>query len=280
MITCNLLGGLGNQLFQIFAVISYSIDCNNIPAFSDLEHTIGITRRYTYWNTLLIYLRKYIFLNLPSHLPILREKAFTYNELPIIKDLFDVRLVGYFQSYKYFEKNKTKILEMIQIESQKNQLRKQVKYDFYNTISIHFRIGDFQLLQDKHPILTKTYYQNAIRYILMNMSSEMKKKINILYFCETTDVIYVEQIIEELKTEFKEPTFTQINFAFKDWEQLLIMSCCRYNIIANSTFSWWGAYFNKHIEKIVCYPSKWFGPSLSHSTRDLFPEEWIKIKDI
>ena len=56
---------------------------------------------------------------------------------------------------------------------------------------------------------------------------------------------------------------------------MLLMSCCEHHIIANSSFSWWGAYLNMNPDKIVCY-LKWFN-SESHNTDDLFPEEWIKI---
>ncbi|MFM8313149.1 MAG: alpha-1,2-fucosyltransferase [Deltaproteobacteria bacterium] len=58
---------------------------------------------------------------------------------------------------------------------------------------------------------------------------------------------------------------------------MLLMSVCKDNIIANSSFSWWGAYFNSNPNKIVTYPSKWFGPIAGHDTRDLCPPEWNKI---
>jgi hypothetical protein len=63
-----------------------------------------------------------------------------------------------------------------------------------------------------------------------------------------------------------------------DYEQMLLMSSCRHNVIANSTFSWWGSYLGNTTKKIVCYPSLWFGVKLKQKdTKDLFPPEWTKI---
>jgi hypothetical protein len=66
---------------------------------------------------------------------------------------------------------------------------------------------------------------------------------------------------------------------FEDWEQMIFMSCCKFNIIANSTFSWWGAFLNTIENRVVCYPSLWFGPKNVHmDTRDLFKGlPWEKI---
>lgn len=60
---------------------------------------------------------------------------------------------------------------------------------------------------------------------------------------------------------------------------MLIISLCECNVIANSTFSWWGAYFNTNNDKIVCYPNIWFGNACKdkNNIQDLFPENWIKI---
>ena len=71
--------------------------------------------------------------------------------------------------------------------------------------------------------------------------------------------------------------FIQCSYSVNDYEQLLLMSLCHHNIIANSTFSWWGAYFNSNPEKVDCYPSTWFGAKCNHSSRDLFPDNWVKI---
>ena len=62
-----------------------------------------------------------------------------------------------------------------------------------------------------------------------------------------------------------------------DYIELYLMSRCNNNIIANSSFSWWGGWLNDHNDKLVIGPSKWFGSSIPHSARDIIPERWITI---
>ena len=101
--------------------------------------------------------------------------------------------------------------------------------------------------------------------------------LNILFFCENVDYDDVIIMVNKLSLRFPNYTFTRASNTLDDWEQLLLMSCCHHNIIANSSFSWWGAYFNSSVDKIVCYPSVWFGPAAKNDTRDLCPDEWIQI---
>jgi hypothetical protein len=146
--------------------------------------------------------------------------------------------------------------------------------DLNNNISMHFRLGDYKYLQHRHPITTYNYYERAIKYIKNKKPNE---KYTILYFCEDSDFNDVLLTIQKLQNEFPDYHFVRGDRTLVDWEQLLLMSCCHHNIIANSSFSWWGAYFNLHTDKIVCYPSVWFGPALNYNTKDLCPREWIKI---
>ena len=103
---------------------------------------------------------------------------------------------------------------------------------------------------------------------------------NGLYFCQKQDNNVVKKKIIILKEKFPQLTFIKASDEKEDWEQMLMMSCCEHNIIANSSFSWWGAYFNRNKDKIVCYPSVWFGSKSSNNTKDLCPNEWIKTNII
>jgi hypothetical protein len=150
---------------------------------------------------------------------------------------------------------------------------KHRNFSFKNTISMHFRRGDYKQLQHNHPLLTYEYYHKALTHIVTQKN--FNTFISILIFCEKNDLNDVSPIIERLKRVFPALSFQVIDFNISDWEQLLLMSLCRDNIIANSSYSWWAAYFNLDPGKIVCYPEKWFGPNLAHySTKDMMPECW------
>ena len=139
---------------------------------------------------------------------------------------------------------------------------------------MHFRLGDYKKIQEFHPLATYEYYERAMEH----MKNAAPNTFNtVLYFCEDEDIDDVLNTINKLTIKFPEITFTRGENTLADWEQLLLMSLCHHNIIANSSFSWWGAYFNSHTDKIVCYPSVWFGPSAGHNTIDLCPPQWVKI---
>jgi hypothetical protein len=98
----------------------------------------------------------------------------------------------------------------------------------------------------------------------------------ILYVHEDEDTDYVNQTIQMLQGEYKNIIFVSTKpFVLSDWEEMLVMSLCDHHIIANSTFSWWGAFLNTKDDKMVIYPERWFGFHMD--MRDRFPEKWIKI---
>lgn len=309
-ITCNLKGGLGNQLFQIFTTISVAKNSQNMFVFFDHEY-LGInstTKRQTYWNTFLSQLIPHLVKDKEINIDIKqnkyrllehREESFSYKSIPDFKlyknDL--VFLNGYFQSPKYFESYKNEIINLLSINQYKKQIFDEFdkEYDFSSIISIHFRLGDYKKLHNYHPILPIKYYIDSITYIVnyltnlnylidTNTDNKLIKYITILYVYEENEIDneIVEKMLQKIKIELPKNILNKLIFKkipnyLSDWKQMLFMSCCSNNIIANSTFSWWSAFLNDNPHKMVCYPSIWFGKDNNHNINDLFLPEWKKI---
>ena len=276
MITCQLSGGLGNQLFQIFATLSYSIRHNISVMFEYTNETTeymtmeGSKMRDTYWNTFFVNiiglttysLARNSMIDVSSFFPY-KEPKFEYTELPVEIASRNMKLVGYFQSYKYFQEKEEYIFKLLKIQKLQEMVKKIYELPIEDSVSLHFRLGDYQYL-DEHPILPLEYYKKALRHISNN---------NVTVFSQKEDEQMVDIQLNILREEFPETTFTKIDDTISDWEQLLLMSCCKDHIIANSTFSWWGAHLNRG-NKIVCYPEKWLE---TKNTDDMFPPSWVKI---
>lgn len=281
MITCKLQGGLGNQLFQIYTTIAYSIQMNNKFFFFNIKELKNpITDRHTYWDTFLKSLTPFLLspelLDVKS-ISIVKEKAFSYTALSTNYEKKIKILNGYFQSPKYFDPYFQTINRILRIDDEKARLTNKylnlINKDM--PISMHFRQGDYKKLPEHYVILDIEYYRAAL-----NCITQLEPQItNVLYFCEDHDLEDIERMIITLKEEFPLIIFERADTSLEDWEQLILMSLCRYNIIANSTFSWWGAYLNTYKRKRVVCPLKWFGPKVEkiNNLKDLFPEDWIKL---
>ena len=204
----------------------------------------------------------------------MNEAGFEYVPVPFINR--DFKLVGYFQSYKYFEQHYDNIYRSLRIDESIAELRGKIqdRIDTNNTISLHIRCGDYKGLQDHHPLLPTRYYTKAIEAII---DETKRDNWDLIYFYEPGDHDYVHDMINSLSDKFNNINFISTDHDLQDYEQLLLMSLCRNNIIANSSFSWWGAYLNHNKDKIVCRPSIWFGNALSHNIKDLCPAEWNVI---
>lgn len=307
------MGGLGNQLFQIFATIAYSIQLQQPFAFTNARQ-LGIgstTVRSTYWDSIFKRLQPFLQPSTnfhPSKWHLVKEPHFSFADLmPIMADLLQrnnnrIMIHGYFQSEKYFAEHYSTICRMLHIEQQRyillDKLDKLNQLDqsdmgttmdvFSHTISLHFRLGDYVALSDFYPLATIDYYIASLQHIIERTN---ESSWQVMYFCEDADLPKVLNQINIISAHVP-LTFIRANLdisnrvapsadnTLTDWEQLLLMSCCKHNIIANSSFSWWGAYFNTNSDKIVCYPKHWFGPAASatiDSTADLCPTEWTGI---
>lgn len=267
-VTCKLMGGLGNQLFEIFTTIAFAMQTGKQFYFLDIEKLDG-GKRHTYFETFLHRLKPCLKNNLEPGQLVYHEPFFEHKLIPV----YATFLHGYFQSYKYFDKVKKNICSFLDVDAKQKKIMMDAQpFDFERTVSVHFRLGDYKKLAHVYPILGESYYINALEFIV-----KIKEITQVLYFCEEQEMIEIEtSVIPFLQEQFPKLAFIKCSSGLQDWEEMLLMSCCAHNIIANSSFSWWGAYFNENREKIVCYPAKWFQEN-KNNTKDLCPHTWVQI---
>ena len=259
-VSIQLSGGLGNNLFQIACAYAYSLKHNKELIL--VNEKFGITHNAldTYKDNVL---RKIDFVNKKdfSGFKVYQELVFNYQEIPFIEG--DVLLLGYYQSELYFKEYEKEIRELFSFPEELINSIKEKHKDILNkeTCSVHARRTNYIQLSDSHPVQSVNYYMKAIRKINMPESGRF--------------VVFSDDI-EWCKTQFLNEMFVFIE-AQKDYEDLLLMSMCQNNIIANSSFSWWGAWLNNNLNKHVYAPSVWFGKSAPNNTKDLYCEGWEKI---
>lgn len=256
MITCQLKGGLGNMLFQVATTVALALRNGDNPVFDLKSHwahqgnkptrfTKGIFRG-------LVHERK------PKHRAVYQEPHFHYAPIPYAPDL---KLDGYFQSEKHFADRRAELLELLSpTREQSEYLAKKYGALFeQRVVSLHVRRGDYVKLADHHPPCTEDYYRRAMaglgpaRYLVFSDD---------IAFC---------------KKAFAGPELTFVSEKDEQLEMHL-MSMCHGHVIANSSFSWWGAWLNRREGVPVFAPKIWFGPALAQNdTKDLVPDRWQRI---
>lgn len=234
--------------------------------------------RPTYWGNFLAALSPFLDDTLnPTHL--VKEPDFKFSPSFEVSQLNDhditpvYILVGYFQSYRYFDEHLAIIRKMLRFDAIKAQVL--AKSQPIADVSMHFRIGDYVHYPTMHPIQPIEYYMRALNEMFARHMFE-----TVLFFCEDCDYLTVMEVyIGPLVKANPYLTFIHANPNLTDWEQMVAMSLCPNNIIANSAFSWWAAYLNTNPDKIVIAPKQWFGSQFAntHPTDDLLPKSWIQI---
>ncbi len=184
-----------------------------------------------------------------------------FNYTPI-KYFDKIRLSGYFQSEKFFDKEYVRELFALDEERRTYIMEKYGHLLNQEIISIHVRRGDYVNRPLRQPVCCMPYFRRAIAYFGKDKQ----------YFVFSDDVKWCKK------------RFTGSNFHFPDRESpvtdLYLQSLCTHNIISNSSYSWWGAWLNNNPEKIVLVPKDWFGIQMkNYDLSDLIPEEWIKIRN-
>ncbi len=174
---------------------------------------------------------------------------------------------GYFQTEKYFSDIKEEIIKDLQLKNPINDTNKKMieLMTSCNSVSLHIRRGDYVELEDIHGLCNLDYYNNALKII-----KEKVKNPKIFVFSD--DLKWCK---ENLNKDIP-MTFVDINDDSTNYLDLNLMRNCKHNIIANSTFSWWGAWLNTNQNKIVIAPKIWH-KKYQHKFKDIIPESWIRL---
>jgi hypothetical protein len=286
MVVTKLYGGLGNQMFQYAVGRTVSLLNNNSEFFLDVswfkkikgntqrEYELGpfnIVEKFASKKE--IAMLGGSFLSLRSKLGLfksgyVREKGFDFDP-NVMKLTGDIYLDGYWQSERYFKDIESTIRGDFILKNplSKNALEIYSQIKNTNSISVHIRRGDYVTdpsTNDFHGVCSIDYYKRA-QEILKNIVSSPH------FFVFSDDIEWVKKNIT-----FCGPVFFVSGCRIPDYEEITLMSYCKHHIVANSSFSWWGAWLNPSREKIVIAPKKWFNNS-DINTSDLVPKSWNMI---
>jgi hypothetical protein len=229
------IGRLGNHLFQMAATIGLALEHHEEFGFPRWEYE-GEFRIHGCFRD-----------KLPEG-PDYREPRYCYDPIPYQSGL---RLQGFFQSEKYFIRYQGLVRDLLT-----PKICVEQKPD---TASVHVRRGDYLLLQDKHPVLGPEYYEAAVSRLQSLGISRFLVFSDDLPWCREYFTPPVFEVIRDLSPI----------------DQLALTIGCGHHIMANSTFSWWGAWLDPKPGKIVIAPKRWFGPAVERDTKDQIPESWL-----
>jgi len=266
MITCKLMGGLANLMFQVAGIESIAKDNGFETTYGDVrthftylntenKHNLRLAHAYEYLN---------IFKNFnwkmdvkPTPISGGQRVPFRYAKIPSVDNmLYD----GFFQSEKYFKHNETHIKHLFQPSDEIQRV-----LNAHNTgdsvCAIHVRRGDYTKFPGYHPPVTLDYIMQAVEEI---------GKVD-RYSIFSDDIVWC-------RNNIKLNNCTYVD-GFKDYIDLFLQTKATHNIISNSSFSWWGAWLNPNPNKKVIAPKVWFGPNNKnkHNDVDIVPDSWIKI---
>ncbi len=289
MIIVRLIGGLGNQMFQYacgrslsqknnaelkldvtgfdsYKLHRYSLDAFNIKkevaSEKEIErfknYKIRSGRRWFLYNKLIADGSKYF-----------QEKGFDFD--PDVLELQgDAYLDGYWQSAKYFKEIGSTIRSDFSFVLPQGEKDKEISalINACTAVSIHIRRADYvtnTTTNKTHGTCSIEYYNQAIELLAEKVSSPC-------FFVFSDDHEWVKQ---NLKSTYP-MVYVEHNGADTNYQDLRLMTSCKHNIIANSSFSWWGAWLNANPNKIVIAPKKWFANAIRNED-DIIPSTWSRL---
>ena len=274
MITAQLKGGIGNVMFQIAAGYGLAARLKTGVAFDLFEPGIikqravyhGITN-YSYADNILSNISNHkfdeniVWKTLNEHQADYRKR----NLNKLSRGNINYKLVGYFQSESYFQHIREEILNIYKIPLYIERYIAQKYGHIYkesHTVSLHVRRGDYLNLAESHPLCELQYYYDAIDRIVE----------------QNTIILIFSDDLEWCRNNLRGKNYIYIQEL--DYISLFMMSLCEHNIIANSSFSWWGAWLNDSRSKRVIAPRPWLGTCHSDSSwwdENIYCKDWEVI---
>lgn len=291
MIIMKLKGGLGNQLFQYAAgraiaerthmklkldVSSYQSDllrdyrlgnydvASEIATREEIESLNPSKANYLRW-----VLRRLRWIFEPIHRrSYFKERGFPFNP-EVLRIDQPAYLNGYWQSEKYFVAIRDILLRELTPRAMLNSASAAAARAMQasSSVSLHIRRGDYIANPGAHQIhgvVPLEYYGAAVEHIAARVADPH-------FFIFSDDMAWVQ---DNLRIGFP-MTYVGAEQRNQDYDDLRLMSYCHHHIVANSSFSWWGAWLNPRTDKIVVAPQKWFAAPID--VRDLTPAGWIRL---
>lgn len=255
------LGRLGNQMFQYASL-------RGIAANRGYDFCIPQSNFKDEWSDHQLF-EVFEMVHLPKqnigmldmgHAPLAKERSFGFDELLFNQCPNDVSLWGFYQSEKYFKNIESSIREDFTFKEEIRTPCDEVTSQWNNPISLHVRRTDYLNNSANHYNLQMDYYEKAIE--------KFDSDRDVIVFSDDPEWCMNQELFESDRFIVSETGDNLLD--------LCLMSMCNSHIIANSSFSWWGAWLSGSDDVIA--PQKWFGPNnQDKSTRDLIPELWTLL---
>ncbi|MGM9580179.1 MAG: alpha-1,2-fucosyltransferase [Anaerovibrio sp.] len=283
MIIVRIMAGLGNQMFQYALIKALEKEGKDVYADTfwfdkfcghnglEIEKIFPITLRkttksdanrlgyadYTFWQRLC---QKYF----PKTTYIKQGIEDSIVFQPQIFDMDDVYLSGYWQSEKFFSNVSTEICDLYGSlkKSQCSQYDEKILH--VESVSIHIRRGDYVNNSVHGNVCSMDYYTRAVEYMTDKLHHPK-------FFVFSDDISWCRDNLHLM-----DAVYVDENQGSNSYLDMRLMSMCKHNIIANSSFSWWAAYLNDYSSKIVVAPDRWFSAGCC-DTGDLIPESWVRL---
>ena len=279
-LTCRIVGGLGNQLFMIAALFGLRKIIGDIKLV--IDRNTGTYVRPSYWHNFFRYCLE-IHQVLTSNLPTvpweicgegLPSEVYMDYASTIEQNRMNGKSTfckGYFQNLRYLP-DREYILDLFDIRMKQHQLRSIITTP-EATCAVHFRLGDYKELSHIHTLLPDSYYENAIRAVL-----DKNKNIKILLvFVEREDRATAVARMTSITKDFPVEVRFALDLKLSDWEEMIVMSLCAGVVMANSSFSWWGAYLNCQSDCSVTFPWTWYNGETQEPELSIGLPGWMKI---